>query len=157
MRDPGSKLLSARATLGKQLGGERHARCDRPHYLRFAILDLVLTRAIVDALEADVRLGEERRQSLEVGLHPASEGMVVALGAVEPETEESAGDAAAQAHRVGLVRPAGLAGDAHEVRRRLVRPEALGGDQLGDNLVVGPVARRRCLPARRSTAGDDRR
>ena len=57
-----------------------------------------------------MRLAEVGGQALEIGLLPGGERVVVALGAVEAQAEEGAGDAAGQSNRVGLVLLVLLAG-----------------------------------------------
>src|SRR5882762_10109218 len=69
--------------------------------------------------------------------------MIVTLGAVEPQSQEGARDSPGQADGVGLVFFVLLAGDAHKVCSRPVGPETIVGNQLLDDLVIGPVLRQR--------------
>ncbi len=141
IRDPARQTPAPAAVAGQQLAGKRHVGGDGPFDLALAVLHRVLAGPIVDAGEAEVRLAEESRQTLEIGLLPLGVGVVVALGAVQAQAEKGPRDAAGQPHRIGLVLVVGLDGDADEVGGRLVGPQPLGGDQFADELVVGPILR----------------
>ena len=71
-------------------------------------------------------------------LLPGLEGVVVALGAVEPDAEERPRHPRRQP--IGR-RPLGLLVDRHreEVGRRMVGPEAVVGDQVADDRVIPPI------------------
>src|SRR5260370_33275522 len=71
--------------------------------------------------------GEKRLHAVVIGLAPAVEGMMMALGTGDAQTEEDLGQSA------GPV--AGLGHDLVEVGRPASRQRALGGDNLAGELV----------------------
>ena len=64
--------------------------------------------------------------------------MVVALGAVEADTEKGASHPRRQAFRVRHIL-GWIDGDCNEIGGRFVRPESLVADQLADDFVIGPI------------------
>ncbi len=74
-----------------------NGRLDDMLFQRLAVLDLVFHFGFVfDADERAVRLAEEGRQTLELGLLPLGKGMVVALGTIDPLAEKRADRAAGE-------------------------------------------------------------
>ena len=124
---------------GSNSGGEGHARRDGPLGLRLVIFDDILAGAVVNAGEADVGLSEEGGQPLKIGLLPRGERVIVALGAIETQPKKGPSHTAGQSHRVRLIFLILLAGNAHEIGRGFVGPQAVVGDQVADNGVIGPV------------------
>src|SRR5262249_14187797 len=128
-----------RSIVRKQALRERYARLDGLRRARALVLDDVVALAVLHALEADVRLPEERRKALEVRLFPVRERVVMALGTIKPQSEERARDAAREAHRVWLVLLVLLGRDAHEIGRGVVGPQTISGDEFADDRVVALV------------------
>ena len=110
----------------------------------------------MDAGEADWAWPKKAARPWKSLLLPVLEGVVVALGAVEADAEEGPGDAAGEALGVGLLL-LGVAGDGEEIGRRLVGPEAVGRDQVADDLVVGAVRVELRRSARSRSGGGGRR
>ena len=94
--------------------------------------------AVADASQARIDPAEERSQAAEIVLLPFLEGMVVALGAIDPHTEKRPGHPRRQPFR-GRHLEVGVVGHGNEVGRRLVGPEPAIGDQVPNQAVITPV------------------
>src|SRR5262249_42603572 len=85
-----------------------------------------------------LRLSKVGGQPLEIPLFPGSERMVMALRAIDPHAEERARGPCGQANRIrAVLRSRG----GNEVGRRMVRPKALGRNDLAYQLVIRLVLR----------------
>ena len=122
----------------EQLRLERNAGLDDAGLARLAIQELVFASLFVHAREAGLGLAEERGETLKILLLPVLEGVIVALGTVDPDAEKGPRDPAGESFGIDLLL-FGIVGDRQEVGRGVVGPEAVGDDQFADDLVVGDV------------------
>ena len=80
--------------LAAQELGRHHPAADRVVDLAAARIEDDRLAVVFTLLAAD--LGEERREAVVVVLGPAVEGVVVALGALDPDSHEDLGDVLGQ-------------------------------------------------------------
>ena len=118
-------------------GMKGDGRLDDMFFQRLAVLDLVFHLGLVfDADDRAMRLAEEGGQSLELALLPFGEGMVVALGAIDPLAEKRADRPAGQLVFVQLA-----VGHRRRdvIRRGMVGPKTGLGNHVPGDLVVRRV------------------